>query len=305
MRKLVWLLCVAAMCLGASAAQAADVRVGIYVNSFGKLDMSSGAYSADLYLWMKSATPKDFPADFEFMNGGGSYEKITDNVTSDGKGWEKWWRIKATFTTPVDLKRYPFDSQKLQMVIEDKRATSDSVRYVPDDNGAAIEPGIVFAGFDITGIKPLVTEHKYPWGETYSQYVFTVGTKRTVFNSFLKTFLPVIFIMLVVMASFILGPEQAGTRLAAVSSGLVACVMFHLSITASIPPLGYLTFADKFMVLTYFILLASFFVNARLMVLITKKKDAASAEKLHKATEGSVFIVTPLLYVGLFLTLFL
>ncbi len=295
MRNTLWVIAVFAAAMWAPAAHAVDVRTGTYVLSLGRLDMSTGSYSADFYLWMKSS--QEFPSDFEFMNGAGSVEKISDN------GTEKWWRIKANLTIPVDLKRYPFDSQRLQIILEDKKATLPEMRYVPDDNGTGLEPGIAFAGFDISGIRPIVSEHKYPWGETYSQYVFTVDIKRTVFNAFLKTFLPVIFIMLVVMSSFILGPEQAGTRLAAVSSGLVACVMFHLSISSSIPPLGYLTFADKFMVLTYFILLASFFLNSRLMVLRDKKKNEAAALKLHRATEGAVFIVVPLLYVGLFLTL--
>ena len=294
MRKIAMTLCVVAGCLWTSAAVAEDVKVGLYVNSFGRLDMASKSYSADFYIWMKAE--KEFAADFEFMNGSGAMDKNLDCAT------EKWWRVKASLDIPVDLRRYPFDSQKLRIVIEDKKATLDQLRYVPD-NTCSLEPGIEFAGFEISGCRPVVTEHAYPWGETYSQYVFTVDITRTKFNAFLKTFLPVIFIMLVVMSSFILGHDKAGTRLAAVSSGLVACVMFHLSITNSIPPVGYLTFADKFMVLTYFILLASFFLNARLMVLLDKKKDEAAAIRLHRATEGTVFIAVPLLYVGLFLTL--
>ena len=135
--------------------------------------------------------------------------------------------------------------------------------------------------------------------------MLNVDIRRAKLNAFMKTFMPVIFIMLVVLSSFILGPDKAGTRLAMVSSGLVACVMFHLSITSSIPPVGYLTFADKFMVLTYFILLGSFFLNAWIMVLIDKKKDEARAQRVHKSTEWSVFFVVPALYVGLFLTLLL
>jgi len=297
-----FLACAAALVVAAwtVSAQADEVRTGVYVVNLGKLDMATGAYSADFYLWMKSDKP--FPSDFEFMNSpGASVEKITDNVTAEGA--EKWWRVKGSFTIPVDLKRYPFDSQKLQIVLEDKIAALGRLTYATDDNGTGIEKSLAFAGFEIRGCKGVTAVHEYPWGEQYSQYVFTVDIVRTKFNAFLKTFLPVIFIMLVVMSSFILGPDKAATRLAMVSSGLVACVMFHLSITNSIPPVGYLTFADKFMVLTYFILLGSFFLNARLMVLLDKKKDETTAHRLHRATEGTVFVVVPLLYAGLFMTL--
>jgi hypothetical protein len=301
MRRVLW---VAAACVAAlvwtSTAPAEDVQVGLYVNNLGRLDMATGTYAADFYLWMKSA--KDFPADFEFMNSmSSSIEKIYDNVTAGSA--EKWWRVKGNFTIPVDLRRYPFDSQRLQIVIEDKQATLSRLRYAAD-NSSMLEPGISFAGFDLGACHVVIQEHDLPpANEVYSRYVFTVDITRTPFNAFLKTFLPVIFIMLVVMSSFLLGPDKAATRLAAVSSGLVACVMFHLSITNSVPSPGYLTFADKFMVLTYFILLGGFFLNTRLMVLLDKKKDETAAMKLHHATEGIVFIAVPLLYAGLFLTL--
>ena len=128
-----------------------------------------------------------------------------------------------------------------------------------------MDQAIVFPGWDIKGWEATAAQHEYPVyktpegkNEVYSQYVFSVNIARITMNSFLKTFLPVLFLMLIVMASFILDPDKVTTRLAAISSALVASAMFHVSISGQIPPVGYLTFADKFMVLTYLILLVSF-----------------------------------------------
>jgi uncharacterized membrane protein YadS len=119
-------------------------------------------------------------------------------------------------------------------------------------------------------------------------------------NSFLKTFMPVLFLMLIVMSSFILNPTQITTRLAAISSALVASAMFHISIAGQIPPVGYLTFADKFMVLTYFILLACFFMSLYVF-LLQERKQEEKARRIHKLTESLAFFGMPTLYLALFI----
>jgi hypothetical protein len=128
-----------------------------------------------------------------------------------------------------------------------------------------------------------------------------VDIARIPMNSFLKTFMPVLIMMLLVMTSFILDPDKVTTRLAAVSSALLASVMFHVSISGQIPPVGYLTFADKFMVLTYLILLACFCLSLGVYILQGKPGKQAQELKLHHFTEVIVFVGLPVLYVGMFL----
>ena len=112
--------------------------------------------------------------------------------------------------------------------------------------------------------------------------------------------MPVFFILLVVLFSFILDPDKITTRLGMAGSSLVASVMFHISISNQIPPVGYLTFADKFMVLTYAILLATFIINV-FMLEMQERKNSELVERVHRKTEYSVFVVVPLLYLLLFL----
>ena len=84
-----------------------------------------------------------------------------------------------------------------------------------------------------------------------------------------------------------------------VGSSLVASVMFHVSLTNQIPPVGYLTIADKFMMLTYFVVLLSFGLNVALMQLSELKRQTV-VERVHRLTEYSMFVVVPLLYIILF-----
>lgn len=275
------------------------IKVGIYVLNLGKLDISSGAFTVDFYLDLKSDKPIAENG-FEFMNGrAATMEKIEDK--KDGETYEKFYRIQANLSTPIDLKRYPFDSQKMQIILENKTESMEKVKYVPSVEESGLDQAINFPGWLITGWTATMSEHDYPvYNEKYCQYIYNVDIQRVKWNAFLKTFLPVFFMMLIVMASFILNPEQITTRLAAISSALVASVMFHVAISNQLPPVGYLTFADKFMVLTYLVLLVSFFTSIRVFQL-QGRNDKEKAGKLHRLTERLVFTGMPALYVGLFL----
>ena len=270
------------------------VTVGVYVLSMGKLDIASGGFTVDFYLSLKSDKP--VPEMFEFMNGrAASMDKIIDKPN------EKFYRVLANLQSPINLKRFPFDTQKLQIIIEDKVKTIDEVVYVPEKEESGLDSSVVFPGWKIKGWEPEVSRHTYPvYGESYSQYQFTVNITRIKMNSFLKTFVPVLFLMLIMTSSFILNPDQIVTRLATISSSLVAAVMFHLGIASQVPPVGYMTFADKFMGLTYLILLASFFLNISVFVLQSKGKKE-QAQTLSTLCEKLVFIGVPVLYIGLFL----
>lgn len=272
------------------------VNVGLYVLNLGKFDVATGSFTADFYLSLKCES--ECSTDFEFMNGRAtSVDKLIDLPN------EKFYRIQANLNSPVDLRGFPFDRQKMQIILEDKRVQIDELKYVPVKSESGIDSSIAFTGWDIDGWDAKVRKHEYTvYDETYSQYVFTIGISRIFLNSFIKIFLPVLFIMLIVLFSFVMDPDKMTTRLTMVTSSLIAAVMFHISISNQIPPVGYLTLADKFMVLTYFILLAIVIFNVVLLELIELKKTEL-VEKVHRIAEYNVFIIVPLLYIIFFIFL--
>ncbi|HLC57497.1 MAG TPA: hypothetical protein VJH95_02915 [Candidatus Nanoarchaeia archaeon] len=295
MRKLLLLL-VVMLALGVvPVVDAGKEEIGLYMLNLGKFDVGTGAFTADFYLSML-CEQECSAAGFEFMNGRAlSTDKLIDEPN------EKFYRIQAGLTSPVDLKSFPFDKQKMEIIIENRQNSIDELEYYPNMNESGIDDSIAFTGWNIDGWDAKIREHNYTiYGTAYSQYVFEVNISRIVFNSFMKTFLPVFFILLVVLFSFVLDPDKITTRLGMAGSGLVAAVMFHISISNQIPPVGYLTFADKFMVLTYFILLGTFIINIVLLELL-ERKNTELVERIHRRTEYAVFVVVPLLYLLLFL----
>ncbi|MEK6823495.1 MAG: hypothetical protein AABY06_00520 [Nanoarchaeota archaeon] len=272
-----------------------QIKVGIYILNLGKFDLSTGSFTADFYLSLtcKNVCPKQ---EFEFMNGrASSLEKIIDNPN------EKFYRIQANLVSPIDLKKFPFDKQKLEIILEDKKKTIDELEYVPDLETTGIDESISFVGWNLNKWEAKTKIHRYEiYDEDYSQYVFSIPISRITINAVFKTFLPIIFILLVMLSSFILDPDKITTRLAMVGSALVASVMFHISLGNQIPPVSYLTFVDKFMVLTYFIILLSFIFNVFLLELHEQHKDQL-VQKIHRATEFTMFGLVPILYLILFI----
>lgn len=298
-----WIVIAAALFVVAAAVPAAsavqEVRVGMYMLNLGKLDISTGAFTADFYLSLKSDQPIASNS-FEFRRGRATSVELLEDNGADG-AYEKFYRIQASLSTPIDLRRFPFDTQRMQIIFEDKTLTEDKMRYVVNEKLCGLDPSILFPGWRIQGWDASTASEKYDvYEETFSQFVYSVGIEKIPFNSFLKTFLPVLFLMLIVVSSFILNPEQVTTRLAAVSSTLMACTMFHIGISNQIPPVSYMTFADKFMITTYLLLLCCFFLNIRIFML-NGKNLPEKAKKLNKLAEHLVFIGVPVFYAALFL----
>src|SRR3989344_877411 len=120
-----------------------QIKVGVYIINLGKFDVSTGAFTADFYLSLKceSVCSKQ---DFEFMNGrASSVDKIIDAP------FEKFYRIQANLNSPVDLKKFPFDQQNIQIIIEDKKKTIEELEYIPDLEASGIDDSIAFTGWNI------------------------------------------------------------------------------------------------------------------------------------------------------------
>ena len=280
-----------------SVAQPTEVNVGVYILNIGKLDVSSGTYTIDFYLSMKCETECD-PSKFEFANGRAtSVDKIIEEKN------EKFYRIQAQLANNMDLRKFPFDSQTLTIEIEDKVNTKDDIIYTVDNKSTGIDGQVIFAGWRIDNFEAKVVDHEYAvYDETYSKYIFSVNISRFFISSFLKTFLPVIFILIIILLTLMLDPDKVTNRLTIVVSTLIAAVMFHVNITNQIPQVGYLTFADKFMFMGYFVLLMTL-VSIIVIAELLERKNIDLAHKLHFYSERLIPIISILGFLILFLTL--
>lgn len=288
-----FVLCTVFLALPAHA-QATEVDVGIYILNVGKFDVSTGSYTVDFYLNFKCDKPCS-PEKFEFMNGRAtSIDKLTDDPS------EKFYRIQASLAENIDLRQYPFDSHALTISLEDKEETKGSLVYKVDESNSGIDESVVIIGWKLDGWDAEVKDHYYPaYDETFSRFMFKININRVGLASVLKSFLPVFFMAFVALLSLLLRADKVTTRLTLNISTLLAAVMFHVNLTASIPPVGYLTFADKFMILTYMILIAVL-LSGIILMRHTEQKEEALAEKIYKYSLFSIPVAAVAAYAALF-----
>jgi hypothetical protein len=90
------------------------------------------------------------------------------------------------------------------------------------------------------------------------------------------------------------------TRIGINTSALIAAVMFHLNVTSSIPPVGYLTFADKFMMVTYVSLVLGL-LSSILMMMHAKSGDETLEKKIFRWSLYGIPLFTVIGYILLFL----
>ena len=264
------------------------VRVGLYLINLGKLDTATGSFTADFYLDLASDTPAA-PGNFEFSNGRAtSIDKSVDEPT------DKFYRIQASLANNLNLSRYPFDSHKLTIEIEDKDQTVNTQIYQVSAADSGIDPAVRVAGWELDGWDAKVDEHLYDiYGTKFSRYVFNINIHRSTTAAILKTILPALTIVIVGLLGLFLAPDKIIPRLTLSTGALTSAVLFHINLTAALPPLGYLTLIDRFMLLNYLALTLAI-ISTLIAIYYSDKKQLVQADWVHRFA----LVAVPLVWIA-------
>jgi len=246
-----------------SASEPVNVETGVYVISLGNYEVNKGTYTMDFYMWFRwNASSNITPAKFEFMNGrANSKELISDETNPVTKNREIWYRIQASLYSEPRFKDYPFDSQVLKIDFEDPVNTVQTLHYTPAVDESGLDKDVRASGWLIKDWSFVSANKEYKWQETYSRGSFEIFIEREKTSTAIKTLLPPILFCIVSGLSFFFRPDKVAQRLGMGTSMLISAVMFHISQTASLPPLGSLILIDKIMISTYVFLASSLVVT--------------------------------------------
>ena len=188
----------------------------------------------------------------------------------------KVFRIKGELTTNMDLHAFPFDRHQLEVVVEDKLLGDDSLRYAPDPARTSLHGDLVLSGWriDPTRARGTARSVAYPvFGQSFSRYTFTVTLERPGLSAFLKGMLPALLIVLSGFLAMLMDPDKIAPRLNVTTAALIASLLFHMNQTSAIPPVGYMTFADRFMLINYLHLLFCLAASILLVNLVDAKQE--------------------------------
>ncbi|MEM2093633.1 MAG: hypothetical protein QW056_02290 [Candidatus Bathyarchaeia archaeon] len=272
------------------------VEAGVWLVNVEKVDLSAGSYRLDFYLWFKfnpSELSLDEVKDFEFVNGFPTkYE-----VEADAERGYVEYRIRGDFIKTFDFSRYPYETHVLTVELEHKNLNASKLIFKADPT-SNVDEGVNVAGWEIGEFKAAVTEHSYG-GNVYSRLVFSIELKRPMLSSFVKSVLPVTVITTISLLTFFISPQNFGQRIGLGVTTLMSATTFHLALLSGIPPVGYLTLADRMMLSIYAIFLYNLSASVYIMKLVDSKKTEEAYKFNKKAAKLLAILITALIVIQL------
>ncbi len=305
----------------ASADSGVDkVTVGAYINDLQDIDLASENFTADFYLWMRWKNPKIDPsATIESMNseatqnttasstGGVAGEPLYDAPLDmpDGSKYQVL-RYQGVFSRKMNLEKYPFDSQILEMVFEDKRSDARGVEYVPDTPGVTVNsaPAMSIPGY-VLG-KPILTvvPHQYPtnFGDisqkanaSYSRIIIALPVTRDVLPYLVKIVLPIFIVILITSLIYLLPARLEEARAGIGITAMLTIVALQWTTDASLPSVEYLTMLD----LVYIVSMVYILAAMGYTVLASRRNAQEMAEALSVALDRRVGIISLVAYLAI------
>jgi hypothetical protein len=231
--------------------------VGVYVNSIDNLDLIKGTYTLDFYLHFHWLDNTITTSEFELMNGHPSAEPLSVKTISrnaQGPVKDEWYRVRADFDIIPDVRNYPFESGVVAIKIEDADDNSTELTYVPLIAESGIDPEFSLPGWNIGTPDYSVSDHRYPWGESYSTLDISIPVAKNPMDSLLQTIIPPLIFCFIAGLSFFIKVEHAELvhlRYVLTTSMFISAVMYHFSQISLLPMLGVLKIFDKFMIGVY------------------------------------------------------
>ena len=275
----------------------------VFLEKLTKFDLGQGIYNGELYLVFhcekEPCKPDPHPTNGKFASR--EQEKSGDPLV-------KIFKVKAELEATIDLSEFPFDSHRLPMSLEDKNEAV-SYHFDPELNAAylkqmglssTVNPDVKLPGWNVDKDMRAHVVKNTIGATTDEQLVFEIAIARPTTASMFKTLVPVFFMVFVAGFTLLLKPKSDAGRLSAATGGLMTVVMFHLSATSSLPPLGYLTRMDKFMIATYVVYLLNI-MFAVVIVRLDEKKSERQAELAYLVALGSIPGVALLAWLTVFL----
>ncbi|HYG58388.1 MAG TPA: hypothetical protein VD902_10045 [Symbiobacteriaceae bacterium] len=233
--------------LGGAAWAAEEVpvtaKVGFELQSIRKVNVLTGDFEADFHLSF-ACSAKCQPGGFLLENG-----RIVNAVPVVDSPAQKVYLVRAQLSADIDTRKFPFDQQALTITL---RAPDDSIHYELDPaatptnlnvDAAEWRPGNQIQILPGAGLKD--------GAPSVFRYTFGLTINRPLLESILRYMLPALALMFSAMLVLFLDPDDFKTKLGMALSSFIGQIFLQISIGGRIPVREYLTYWDKYLIISY------------------------------------------------------
>jgi hypothetical protein len=271
------------------------VNVGIYVIDIETIDNVHQHFVADFMLLVrwKDERLKGEPRtvdindiwwpNIEVLNGRDLSMELPHRAEIDEDGNVLYrQRYYGNMATQLDLREFPFDTQKLpiKVLTLGHDSTQISIQFATDVSGNV--DNFSNSDWEIEngkGMSGLFKTHSLTKDKIALPMVtFEFTAKRHVFYYVWKVIIPLMVIVMMSWAIFYIEPSQVAPQLGLAATSILTLIAFLFSLGKILPPIAYLTKIDFFV---YGSLGLVFLAFAEAMITI----NLAGMNKLHRAKQ--------------------
>ena len=296
------------------------VTVGAFINDLQDIDLVSENFTVDFYLWMRWTNPKIDPSiTLESMNSEGTQNTTSSSTGGvvgkpiydqpldmpDGTRYQAL-RFQGVFSRKMNLEKYPFDTQVLEMVFEDKRRDASEQIFVRDDPAVTINdgPAMSIPGYVLGEPKMFVVMHKYPtkFGDIsatdntlYSRVIVALPVTRDVLPYLVKIVLPIFIVILITSLIYMLPARLEDARAGIGITAMLTIVALQWTTDANLPAVEYLTMLDLVYIVSMIYILAAMAYT----VLASRRNRAEMAQAFTAKLDRRVGIISLVAYLAI------
>ncbi len=252
-----------------------------------------------------------WPEIIQFTNQVGRREVLSSYLYIESDGDITYYeRFQGTFHSKYELIKYPFDTQKLNILIES--AYFDTTKMKFDVNNREEGAGIVFYA---SPTEKLPEGDDFELEEWYlksnidvevGEYVASVSKRPFSFVSInitadrkagfhvWKIFLPLVLIICISWSVFWIWTENVGSRLSVSVIGFLTAISFNFFVSSNLPKISYLTFMD-YCIIGIYIFMTITVIQVLVAHFLIRKESETMAVRLNSFSRW-VFPIAFLLY---------
>jgi hypothetical protein len=271
------------------------MRIGFYVNAVRDVDWRAENFLIDFYWWIRYPKPtseedRKLAEALEFVNGnlGVAPEaraellehEIQERKTIPGpEGDEEYvaFRSVGRFYFESDFRKYPFDRQRLPIVIEHEVLTAEELELVDDEDAYrraggppelwGLAPTVRVTDLQIDRATRVFTTHEYRtnFGDpmirdpatSFARVTFTIETARDYGSYLIKILIPLLIILVLAYLVFFVPARDLDVAVGLTVTSVLACIAFQLTLADDLPSIGYIVTSDRIFHLCYFLIMTA------------------------------------------------
>jgi hypothetical protein len=252
-----------------------DVTIGLHVINLASIDEVSEQFQLDAYMFERwsdkrlAYTPqglqdqaRNYAKDqiwtpqLEMINASSPRSRAEVSLTVSPDGTVRYVeRIIVTLSSRFELRRFPFDRQRLKIIIHPFLANGPHIKFKLDENStwtaSEFESFSSLAQWHLTGLhSELLTAPAYG-GLTVPEARFEIGVTRRSSFYLWKVFLPLLLMVFLSWAVFWIEASDLSNQVQVAVTTILTVIAFAFAISATMPRLPYLTYIDAFFLECY------------------------------------------------------